>query len=189
MIYLADNGWDASTPLRDPAAVWLGGEAGKLSIREIGYRTPIIVSWPGVLPAGRRDDRLVSTLDVFATVLDLAGARPVPGTDGRSLLPLLAGQGEFSRDHVVGGGSGLREDGVAHQDRAGPRQHAWFLRTPEWRYVFAGREGVESLYRIEEDPGELHDLAGAHPEVLARLRRALLAEIEAMEREPASDPR
>ncbi len=186
VIYVADNGWDAATPSRDLAGAWLGGEAGKLSIREVGYRTPVILSWQGVLPGGRRDDRLVSALDVFATILDLAGAEPVPGTDGRSLLPLLAGGGDFSREHVVGGGTGLREDGLAPDDRAGPRQRAWFLRTPEWRYVFAGREGRESLYRIAEDPGEVHDLAGAHPDVLARLRRVLLAEIDAMERAPAA---
>ena len=78
---------------------------------------------------------------------------------------------------------------VAPDERAGPHERAWFLRTREWRYVFAGRDGRESLYRIEEDPGEAHDLAGAHPDVLARLRRALLAEIDAMEGEAALESR
>jgi arylsulfatase A-like enzyme len=142
-----------------------------------------------VLPQGRRDDRLVSLVDVFATVLDLAGAEPPAESQGRSLLPLLSGRGDFAREHVFGGGTSLREDGFAPDDRPGPRQHAWYLRTPEWRYVFAGRYGRESLYRIEEDPGEARDVAAEDPEVLVRLRKALLAEIEAMDRAASPRPR
>jgi uncharacterized sulfatase len=192
VLYAADNGWDASEFAREASYHGLGGPAAKRSIRESGFRTPLVVSWPGVLPEGRRDPRLVSLVDVFATVLDLAGVEPAPGSPARSLLPLLAGRGDFSRPHVVGGGTSLREDGIAPAERAGPRQQAWYLRTPEWRYVFAGREGRESLYRIEGDPGEARDLAPVQPEVLADLRRALLAEIAAMDREAGRgdpDPR
>src|SRR5262245_38013806 len=188
LVYVADNGWDASKPPRDLGSSALGGEAGKLSIHEQGFRTPVVLSWPGVLPEGRRDDRLVALVDVFATILDLAGVEPPPGTRGQSLLPLLAGGGS-AREHVVGGGVALRDDGFAPEERPGPRQHAWYLRTPEWRYVFAGRDGRESLYRIEEDPGEANDLAASNPEVLARLRKALLAEIDAMDRAGGPAPR
>jgi arylsulfatase A-like enzyme len=50
---------------------------------------PLLVRIPGVLP---RDERtLVSLVDVAPTLLDLAGAPPLPGADGLSLLPLLRG--------------------------------------------------------------------------------------------------
>jgi arylsulfatase A-like enzyme len=123
---------------------------------------------------------VVALVDVFATILDLAGAEPVPGLHGRSLLPLLAGSGGFAREHVFGGGTGLRP--AAGEPAAGPLQHNWYLRSAEWRYVFHAGSGRESLYRIEEDPDEARDLAESHPEVLARLREALLAEIDAMDR-------
>jgi uncharacterized sulfatase len=179
VLYVVDNGWNASEP-PSVSARGLGGEGAKLSIREAGFRTPVVVSWPGVLPQGRRDGRLVSLGDVFATLLDLAGAAPPTDSDGRSLLPWLTGGDRPARALVVGGGTGLR-DGPPGK-RSAPRQRDWYVRTPEWRYVFSGREGREALYRIGEDPGEERDLAAAHPEVLAELRSALLARIEAMDR-------
>jgi arylsulfatase A len=179
VIYLADNGWDALHDRGDAAARNLGGPQGKLSIHELGFRTPLVVSWPGVLPEGRRDDRLVSTLDLFPTILELAGA-PVPrGLPGRSLLSLLLGREGPWRDRLVGAGEDLRADGPD-----GGSRRAWFLRTREWRFVSAGRDQPERLYRIEEDPGESHDLAAEHPDVVRELRLLLLEDIAAM-RSPA----
>jgi uncharacterized sulfatase len=187
IVYAADNGWEATdSPPADLESYGLGGGGAKLSIHERGFRTPLIVSWPGVLPEGRRDDRLVSLVDVFATLLELAGQAPPAQTAGRSLVPLLTGRGGFERPHVIGGGQRLRAEGAA---RAGPRQHDWALRTREWRYVFSGAEGRESLYRIEDDPPEARDLAADHPEVLRELRAALLGEIEAMDRAEGPPPR
>ncbi len=65
-------------------------------------RIPFFVRGPGVLP-GSRSDGLVSSLDVGATILELAGlaapgARP---TDGRSFAPLLTGNGSWGRDRLL----------------------------------------------------------------------------------------
>ena len=55
-----------------------------------GTRTPLIFSWPPVIPAGATYDRgLVSTVDLAPTILDLAGARPVQAMQGRSFRGLL----------------------------------------------------------------------------------------------------
>ncbi|XP_069731815.1 arylsulfatase D-like isoform X2 [Phaenicophaeus curvirostris] len=60
---------------------------------EGGIRVPGIVRWPGVLPAGKVIDELTSLMDIFPTVVHLAGgAMPQDRViDGRTLLPLLQG--------------------------------------------------------------------------------------------------
>ncbi|XP_036091610.1 arylsulfatase L isoform X2 [Rousettus aegyptiacus] len=67
---------------------------------EGGIRVPGIVRWPGVLPAGRVVHEPTSLMDVFPTVVELAGGQ-VPQDrviDGRTLLPLLLGTASHS-DH------------------------------------------------------------------------------------------
>ncbi|XP_004867433.1 arylsulfatase D [Heterocephalus glaber] len=65
---------------------------------EGGIRVPGLFRWPGVLPAGRVIREPTSLMDVFPTVVELAGGQ-VPRDrviDGRSLLPLLRGEEEHS---------------------------------------------------------------------------------------------
>ncbi|XP_043313588.1 arylsulfatase L-like isoform X1 [Cervus canadensis] len=67
---------------------------------EGGIRVPGIFRWPGVLPAGRVVHEPTSLMDVFPTVVHLAGGQ-VPQdrvVDGRDLLALLQGTAEHS-DH------------------------------------------------------------------------------------------
>jgi arylsulfatase A-like enzyme len=70
------------------------GEHGwfdKRWIFEESLRTPLLVRWPGVVPAGRVNRDLVSNLDFAETFLDVAGV-PVPAEmQGRSMLPVLEG--------------------------------------------------------------------------------------------------
>jgi arylsulfatase A-like enzyme len=71
------------------------GEHGwydKRWIFEESVRTPLLVRWPGVTPAGSVNNSLVANVDFAQTFLDMAGV-PAPGDmQGRSLRPLLAGQ-------------------------------------------------------------------------------------------------
>ena len=62
-----------------------GGMRGmKWSLYEGGIRTPLIVRWPGVIPAGRTSDRPVAFWDVLPTVAELARATLPGGLDGLS---------------------------------------------------------------------------------------------------------
>ncbi|MGH2355984.1 MAG: sulfatase-like hydrolase/transferase, partial [Chloroflexota bacterium] len=68
------------------------GEHGlwwKQTFYEASARVPLIMAWPGVIPAGQHCRRVVSALDVTATLLDAAGTPPLPRQEGRSLLGLL----------------------------------------------------------------------------------------------------
>ena len=60
------------------------------------YRTPLLVSWPGVTKPGSVCSKLVSNLDFAQTFLDAAGANAAPRMQGASLVPLLKGKKPFS---------------------------------------------------------------------------------------------
>lgn len=75
--------WDGS--LNTPFV----GEKGMLS--EGGIHVPFVVSWPGRIPAGQRYDHPVSSLDVAATSVAIAGLPAAKELDGANLIPHLSG--------------------------------------------------------------------------------------------------
>lgn len=184
VVYLADNGWDVASPPERGRYTLAGGPKGKSSIHELGFRTPLIFRWPGVLTAGRRERRLVSTVDLFPTLLDFASVPAPTDRPGRSLQPFLVGAGDFERKRVLGGmfqliGGSSSRPGVALGTTLGA---AWFLRTDRWRYIWFPASGHEELYRIDEDPYEERDLARARPWQLRSLRRRLRAWVHQAQR-------
>jgi len=73
----------------------------KTNCYRFSTRTPWIVRWPGKVRPGSVDDRhFISSIDFMPTVLEAAGLPPVPGVDGRSFLPLLAGNPQEGRDEL-----------------------------------------------------------------------------------------
>lgn len=168
VVYLADNGWDQ--PPTEGLATFSGGPRGKHTLYEVGFRTPLVLRWPGRVPAGavRRD--LVSTVDLFATLLDLAGAPMPPGRTGHSLWPSLARGAPWTRDRIFGGMDELQPHGGGWPERS----PGWFLRTDAWHYLWYEGRGTDELYAVESDPREQRDLAPHEPERVAAFR----AEIE-----------
>lgn len=61
---------------------------GKTSCYEAGLRVPFIVNWPGHSEP-HVSDRLVSSIDIYPTILDSAGVKVLDGLHGRSLRPVL----------------------------------------------------------------------------------------------------
>lgn len=86
VVYLGDHGADM---LR-----------GKRTSYEGGVRIPLIARWPARGQAGQVRADLVSTVDLMPTVLEAAGAQPVAGLAGRSLLPLLRAEKTDWRRHL-----------------------------------------------------------------------------------------
>jgi N-sulfoglucosamine sulfohydrolase len=65
-------------------------------------RTPLMVRWPGVTRPGAVDDtHLVSAVDLLPTLLDIVEIPHPPGFDGRSFAPILRGETQTDRDHVI----------------------------------------------------------------------------------------
>ena len=79
----------SNAPLRD----------GMGHLYEGGLRVPLLVKWPGVVKAGSTNDDIVSCLDLFPTIAEAChGAVDRARLDGLSLLPLLKGTGQVSRE-------------------------------------------------------------------------------------------
>ncbi|HEU4680379.1 MAG TPA: sulfatase [Gemmatimonadales bacterium] len=68
----------------------------KGTLYDAGTRTPLILSWPGAIPAGAvYDGGLVSTVDLAPTILELAGATPHDSMQGRSFRAMLTDPGSY----------------------------------------------------------------------------------------------
>ncbi len=187
VVYVSDNGWQQG-PHSTPSVKQLGGPKGKWSLHELGFRTPVLFSWPGKIPGGQVLSALVSTVDIFATLVDFARLEPPANGAGLSLRPLLAGEGGFDRTRVIGGATRVRPPPASEVPGAALTrpERAYFLRTETWRYLwyrdsdeYPDRNAHE-LYRIDTDPMEMRDVAADNPERTARFREEILAWIQEM---------
>lgn len=141
-----------NAPLRD----------GKASIYEGGVRVPLIVRLPGRVAPGTTCDTIVGCIDVYPTVLELAGVDRPGGRviDGVSWVPLLERRGGIDRDAYVVWYPTARGGTAVYQDR-------WKLIR---RYAPAtDAPGGHELYDLEADIGETTNLAATEPETVRRL--------------------
>ena len=89
-----EEGWDRSgrTNLYDSHGRRTGRlRGGKGQVFEGGVRMPGAVVWPGVVAPGSRSDTLVSTMDIFPTIMAAAGIKLTHGIDGKDMTPVLRG--------------------------------------------------------------------------------------------------
>lgn len=123
----------------------------KLMLFEEPVTVPLIVSWPGVTPAGVADQaHLVSAVDVLPTMCDYAGIMPPAGTSGMSLRPLIEDPGLPGRPYVVS---------ELQPDPKDLRKKGRMLRTAQYKYVaFSEGRNPEMLFDLEVDPGETRSL-------------------------------
>jgi uncharacterized sulfatase len=183
IVYLADNGWQAPADGVDYDFV-LGGAHGKLSLHELGFRTPVIFNQPGRIAPGRSETELVSSVDLFPTLLGIAGATVPPSREGRDLRPAVEAGTPGPRDVLIGTAATLRTDR--------PEQPAGgaFLRDHRWHYLWYN-DGREALFDLEADPDEQRDVAALQRERVLDFRRRITAWVgartDAAER-GASDP-
>jgi arylsulfatase/arylsulfatase A len=150
----------------------------KTHVHEGGIRSVCFLHWPAALRPGASSDVPAAHFDVMPTLLDAAGIDIPAGLrlDGRSFLPLLRGEEDDWPPRTI--------CIQAHRgDVPIPRHH---FATIGRRYKLVhptgfGPEAVDpdatpyELYDIIADPGEAHDLAADHPEIVA----GLLAEYDA----------
>ncbi|MCZ8517380.1 sulfatase-like hydrolase/transferase [Paenibacillus filicis] len=113
-------------------------------------RVPLVMRWPGVIPAGQRTCEMVyNLLDLPPTILDACGLA-APETHrfhGRSQLKLITcGVSDASRQEVVASYNG-QQFGLYTQR---------MIRTREWKYVW-NLTDVDELYDLRRDPYELHN--------------------------------
>jgi N-acetylglucosamine-6-sulfatase len=152
LIYTSDNGF-------------LFGDhrpIGKTAAYEGSIKVPLLMRGPGI-PERETRDQLVNNLDLTATILDLAGAKPGIPLDGKSLKPLFADAKAPWRSAI------LIESPVTRFERAANRYAG--VRTTTKKYVkYDG--GFEELFDLAADPHELRNKAQdpAYASDLATLR-------------------
>lgn len=120
------------------------------SLYEELVHVPMVVRWPAGIPGGRVEDGTVSIVDLFPSLIDLAGLERPKHLQGRSLAPFLIGQ------------KPLKDQPVFLQLMP-PKPHLLAIRQGQWKLIFPqDNGGTPQLYDLLEDPGEHHDLAAEH---------------------------
>ena len=197
VIYSSDNGSTknaANSPGIKKAGHKPSGEfrGFKTDLCEGGHRVPFIATWPKVIKAGTKTDRLVCLTDILATMADIFNydLKADEGVDSYSFLPLLKGQKVQTRPDVI--------------------SHSFYgyfaIRDQKWKLSVVNGSGgqtkpeidrakakaakklsdVYQLYDMEKDPGEKVNLADKYPEVVKRLRQLLDKQIAAGRSTPGS---
>ena len=170
VIFTSDNG-PSYTGGTDSA--FFESAAGRRGLKgqlyEGGIRVPLIVSWPGKLRQGAISAALTGNWDLFPTIAAFAGLEPgaLPrGLDGIDLSAQLlrddplAARDALYWEYADGGGWQAARIGTYK----GVRRNA--KKTPE--------RPLE-VYDLSNDPGEKHDIAAQHPELVQRLGAVMAA--------------
>jgi arylsulfatase A-like enzyme len=117
---------------------------------------PLMIRAPGVFPAGKVVNADVEVMDLYATMLDLAGLKPTPAAEGTTLAPLARDEvGQSPR-------AALTVDGQVSRG----------LKVQRYRMVHRGPGRIE-LYDEYDDPREQKDVAADHPIALRGMRGVL----------------
>jgi len=143
VIFMSDNGF-------------LCGEHGlidKRNMYEPSIRVPLIVHCPALADRGRFREELVLNMDLAPTILEAAGASPLPSIHGRSFLPLVKGEP-----------AGWRTEFLYEYfwERDYPQNPSVLgLRTDKYSYMrYHGIWDINELYDIENDPHQMNNLLG-----------------------------
>ena len=141
--------------------------AGKAKLHEGGVRVPLMVRWPKKIAAGKTSDAIVNNIDLYPTLLEMAGAA-LPKNhviDGLSFAPVLLEGKAFPRDTSFSWFP-YHDAGIA------VRKGDWklirrFKENPEYY------EGLVELYNLKEDLGETNNLAKQMPKKVAELGKLI----------------
>lgn len=186
VVFTSDNGfapvadWKGLRAMgHDPSAGFRGHKA---DLFEGGHRVPFVVRWPGRVPAGTRCNATVGHVDLLRTFAALLG----------KALPDGAGEDSGNMMAAWMGGDGPAEGRgpLVSQSSNG----SFCIRDGPWKLAFTPDSGGWSepkpgsaasaalprfqLYRLDTDPAERTNLAGAHMGEVARLGRAMAEAID-----------
>lgn len=124
-------------------------------------RIPLIVRAPGGKWAGRKISQTCGIIDIYPTILDCLGLEPPRRLEGISLLPWLEGEKDPVPRRMI----------CELEEEESPRLQGLLDRP--WRFIRSPGGAGRWLFDFSRDPGEAENLAGAEPERLAELERAL----------------
>ncbi|MBC8290905.1 MAG: sulfatase, partial [Planctomycetes bacterium] len=178
VIFTSDNGGETNVTSNAPL------RGGKSQLYEGGIRVPMIVRWPGKVPAGTVSRQPTVNSDFYPTLLEAAEVKP-------------------EQDYVLDGVSTLanwkepsaklpREDLHWHYPLDRPHflggESAGAIRSGDWKLIEFFDTGKTELYSLANDVSEAKDLAGSRPEVVSQLKSKLASWRENVEARIPSPP-
>jgi arylsulfatase A-like enzyme len=127
----------------------------KRDLYEGGIRVPMIVRWPGRIPAGTESSQPWTFWDFLPTAAQFAGVKPPEDIDGISMLPALFGRKQKSHEFLYWE---FHERGFQQAVRMG-----------DWKAVRKGTKQPIELYDLSKDLAETTDVARQNPGVVAEI--------------------
>jgi arylsulfatase A-like enzyme len=161
VIFLSDNGGlnlgtDNNAPLH----------GRKSEYNEGGVRTPLIIRWPGRVPANEVVRQPVGITDLFPTLAGIAGAGIPANLDGQDIMPAISGRQLQPRPQFY---QRFRSGRFGYTVLSGDGR--WRLYVPE----VSGNTGLHAkpdkpiLYDLQADPGGHRNVYDQHPDIVAQL--------------------
>lgn len=171
--YLKESGLDKNTVViySSDQGFYLGehGWFDKRWMYDQSLKTPLLVSWPGVIEAGTVNNELVSNLDFAETFIDIAGGQIPPDMQGSSLLPILKGEtpSDWRKAHYY--------HYYEHPSEHVVQRH-YGITTDEYKLMHCYYEmDTWELYDLKKDPQEMNNVYDQpeYAEVQAELHQGL----------------
>ena len=166
IIFTSDNGVHAEGG-HDPDYFDSNGpfRGHKRDLYEGGIRTPFVVQWPGVIPAGVITDHISAFWDFLPTISDLLQTKSPQGINGISYLPTLTGKGKQKKHDYI----------YYEFFEAGGKQSIMDL--DGWKLVrlevSTPAKTYEELYNIYRDPAETTNVIRQYPEIAKKLKEKI----------------
>ena len=178
IVFTSDNGGETNVTSNAPL------RGGKSQLYEGGIRVPLIVRWPGEIPAGSRCKQPTANYDFYPTMLAAAGIEPnaKQTLDGLSILPTLRDPAvqpkrdalywhyPLDRPHFLGGTS------------------SGAIRSGAWKLIEHFETDDVELFNLQDDIGEKSNLARERPRQVKELREKLVAWRESVGARTPSSP-
>ena len=131
----------------------------KSEMYEGAFRTPLIISWPQMIPQGKTIDDVVMNVDIYPTLLAAAKVPVPPDVDGSNLWPL------FLHDNALQARSRSWE---VYSANVNTLSFSFLSASGDWR--LASLTGLTpSLFDLAENPSGEHDVASEYPGPVAAL--------------------
>ncbi len=138
---------------------------------------PLIMHWPGVIPAGTRVTRTTENVDMMPTVLELAGIEPPDAAQGQSLLAAILDPDGASSFGAIQRAAFSERVPVPAFPGIGLDHSQYSIVLDGWKLIKNEDQPEDwpeyELYDHEADPVNLHDVSADHPDVVERLAAEL----------------
>jgi arylsulfatase A-like enzyme len=151
VLFTSDNGGEKFSDM----GIYKGR---KMDLWEGGIREPAFIRWPGKIKESSLSNQVVTTMDWTATILSLAGTRPMQEfpLDGIDIIPIVTGKEKEKERELYW--------------RTFQRKQQKAMRDGKWKYL-QDEKGEEYLFDLAKDPSEKNDLKEKEGKIFENLKK------------------